>query len=435
MAAADIAWVLTATALVMLMVPALAFFYGGLVRKKNLVSTLVQCITIFAVVSLVWFFWGYSLVFGQSIGGIIGNLSLAGLSGININTVNTTYAPAIPEILQFAFQLKFAAITPALIIGACAERIRFKSLLIFVLIWSTVIYAPVAHWVWNVDGWLNNLGVWDFAGGIVVHITAGMSALAAALVVGRRKDCVYWKDQMKEINQQNIVEKPTCNGNGNGNGVEFKPTNIPYVILGAGLLWFGWFGFNGGSALAADNIAVSAAVATTLAAAAAAVTWMVLDWVKKGKPSAIGISVGAVSGMAAVTAASGYIDFTAAVIIGFAAGIISNLVANWRLGRSRIDDTLDVFACHGIGGIIGALAVGIFATAAVNPVVTGLFAGNPMQLAVQALAVVVVAAFSFVGSYAILRVINKFSPLRVSPEEEDQGLDLSQHGEEAYQLD
>lgn len=435
MAAADIAWVLTATALVMLMVPALAFFYGGLVRKKNLVSTLVQCITIFAVVSLVWFFWGYSLVFGQSIGGVIGNLSLAGLSGITINTVNTTYAPAIPEILQFAFQLKFAAITPALIIGACAERIRFKSLLIFVVVWSTVIYCPVAHWVWNVDGWLNNLGVWDFAGGIVVHITAGMSALAAALVVGRRKDCVYWKDQIKEINHQSTAEKPTCNGNGNGNGVEFKPTNIPYVILGAGLLWFGWFGFNGGSALAADNIAVSAAVATTLAAAAAAVTWMVLDWVKKGKPSAIGISVGAVSGMAAVTAASGYIDFTAAVIIGLAAGIISNLVANWRLGRSRIDDTLDVFACHGIGGIIGALAVGIFATAAVNPAVTGLFAGNPMQLVVQALAVVVVAAFSFVGSYVILRVINRFSPLRVSPEEEDQGLDLSQHGEEAYQLD
>ena len=426
MAAADIAWVLTATALVMLMTPALAFFYGGLVRKKNLVSTLVQCIAIFAVVSLVWFFWGYSLVFGDSVGGLIGNLSLAGLSGITINTVNTTYAPAIPEILQFAFQLKFAAITPALIIGACAERIRFKSLLIFVVVWSTLIYAPVAHWVWNVDGWLNNLGAWDFAGGIVVHVTAGMSALAAALVVGRRKDCVYWKDQLKEINHK-TAEKL--------NGVEFKPTNIPYVILGAGLLWFGWFGFNGGSALAADNIAVSAAVATNLAAAAAAVTWMTLDWIIKGKPSAIGISVGAVSGMAAVTAAAGYIDFTSAVIIGLAAGAISNLVANWRAGRSRIDDTLDVFACHGIGGIIGALAVGIFATAAVNPAVTGLIAGNPMQLGIQALAVVVVAAFSFGGSYVILQLINKVSPLRVSAEEEDQGLDLSQHGEEAYQLD
>jgi ammonium transporter, Amt family len=426
MASADIAWVLTATALVMLMVPALAFFYGGLVRKKNLVSTLVQCIAIFAVVSLVWFFWGYSLVFGGSVGGLIGNLSLVGLSGITINTINTTYAPAIPEILQFAFQLKFAAITPALIIGACAERIRFKSLLIFVVIWSTLIYAPVAHWVWNVDGWLNNLGAWDFAGGIVVHVTAGMSALAAALVVGRRKDCIYWKDQLKEINHKTADKI---------NGVEFKPTNIPYVILGAGLLWFGWFGFNGGSALAADNLAVSAAVATNLAAAAAAVTWMVLDWMIKGKPSAIGISVGAVSGMAAVTAAAGYIDFTSAVIIGLAAGAISNLVANWRAGRSRIDDTLDVFACHGIGGIIGALAVGIFATAVVNPAVTGLIAGNPAQLGIQALAVVVVAAFSFAGSYVILRLLNKVSPLRVSAEEEDQGLDLSQHGEEAYQLD
>jgi ammonium transporter, Amt family len=424
--AADIAWVLMSTALVMLMTPALAFFYGGLVRRKNLVSTLVQCITIFAVVSLVWFFWGYSLVFGPSVGGVIGNLSLVGLSGITINTVNAAYASAIPEVLFFAFQLKFAAITPALIIGACAERVRFKSLLIFVLVWSTVIYCPVAHWVWNINGWLHVLGAWDFAGGIVVHITAGMSALAAALVIGRRKDCIYWKDQLKEI-QKGAAQRVA--------GSEFKPTNIPYVILGAGLLWFGWFGFNGGSALMADNIAVSAVICTNLAAAAAAVAWMILDWVIKGKPSAIGISVGAVSGMAAVTAASGYVDFTAAVIIGLAAGIISNLVANWRLGRSRIDDTLDVFACHGVGGIIGAVAVGLFATAAVNPVVTGLFYGNPAQLAIQVLAILVVAAFSFFGSYVILRLINLVSPLRVSPEEEDQGLDISQHGEEAYQFD
>ena len=425
--AADIAWVLTATGLVMLMTPALAFFYGGLVRRKNLVSTLVQCITIFAVVSLIWFFWGYSLVFGPSVGGVIGNLSLAGLSGITINTVNAQYAASIPEVLFFAFQLKFAAITPALIIGACAERVRFKSLLIFVIVWSTFIYAPVAHWVWNVDGWLHLLGAWDFAGGIVVHITAGMSALAAALVIGRRKDCIYWKDRLTEI-QKGAAQKIA--------GTEFKPTNIPYVILGAGLLWFGWFGFNGGSALAADSIAVSAVICTNLAAAAAAVAWMMLDWILKGKPSAIGISVGAVSGMAAVTAASGYIDFSAAVIIGLAAGIISNLIANWRAGRSRIDDTLDVFACHGVGGIIGALAVGIFADFAVNPAVSGgLLNGNAGLLGVQVLAVVVVAAFSFLGSYVILRVINRFSPLRVSAEEEDQGLDLSQHGEEAYQLD
>jgi Amt family ammonium transporter len=424
--AADIAWVLTSTGLVMLMTPALAFFYGGLVRRKNLVSTLVQCIIIFAVVSLVWFFWGYSLVFGPSLSGVIGNLSLAGLNGISINTVNPIYAAGIPEILFFAFQLKFAAITPALIIGACAERIRFKSLLIFVILWSTLIYSPIAHWVWNANGWLHVLGAWDFAGGIVVHVAAGVSALAAALILGRRKGCIYWKDQLKALNRQ----APTTPAM----GTEFKPTNIPYVILGAGILWFGWFGFNGGSALAADSIAVSAVIATNLAAAAAAVSWMVLDWVIKGKPSAIGISVGAVCGMAAVTAASGYVNFTAAVIIGLAAGIISNLVANWRAGRSRIDDTLDVFACHGIGGIIGAVAVGLFATA-VNPAVRGLFDGNPAQLGIQILAVAVVAAFAFAGSYLLLRLVDVLSPLRVSPKEEDEGLDLSQHGEEAYHLE
>jgi Amt family ammonium transporter len=424
---ADIAWVLMSTALVMLMTPALAFFYGGLVRRKNLVSTLVQCIAIFAVVSLEWFFWGYSLVFGDSVGGVIGNLSLAGLNGIGINTVNSAYASTIPEILFFAFQLKFAAITPALIIGACAERIRFKSLLIFVVLWSTFIYSPIAHWMWNVSGWLHILGAWDFAGGIVVHVAAGLSALAAALIVGRRKGCVYWKDQMKALDRKE-ANIPAM-------GTEFKPTNIPYVILGAGLLWFGWFGFNGGSALAADNIAVSAVVATNLAAAAAAVSWMILDWVIKGKPSAIGISVGAVCGMAAVTAASGYISFTAAVIIGLAAGIISNLVANWRVGRSRIDDKLDVFACHGIGGIIGAVSVGLFATVAINPAVQGLFYGNPAQLGIQVLAVIIVSAFAFGGSYLLLRLVDVFSPLRVSPKDEDEGLDLSQHGEEAYQLE
>ena len=235
--AADIAWVLTSTALVMLMTPALAFFYGGLVRRKNLVSTLVQCIIIFAVVSLVWFFWGYSLVYGPSVGGVIGNLSLVGLNGITINTINPA-APAIPAILFFAFQLKFAAITPALIIGACAERIRFKSLLIFVVLWSTFIYSPIAFWVWNPDGWLHVLGAVDFAGGIVVHTAAGLSAFAAALVVGRRKGCVYWKDQLKALDQKGSNKQASA-------AAEFKPTNIPYVILGAGLLWFGWFGFEG----------------------------------------------------------------------------------------------------------------------------------------------------------------------------------------------
>ena len=428
MAAADIAWVLTSTALVMLMTPALAFFYGGLVRRKNLVSTLVQCIIIFAVVSLVWFFWGYNFVYGKSIGGVIGfSPSLFGLNGITINTVSS-YAPAIPEILFFAFQLKFAAITPALIIGACAERIRFKSLLIFVVLWSTLVYSPIAHWVWNAQGWLHVLGAVDFAGGIVVHVAAGLSALAAALVVGRRKGVVYWKDQLKALDQKG-ASKPV------NAGTEFKPTNIPYVILGAGLLWFGWFGFNGGSALAADNLAVSAVVVTNLAAAAAAVSWMIMDWLIKGKPSAVGIAVGAVCGLAAITAASGYVSFMAAVIIGLAAGIVSNLVANWRAGRSRIDDTLDVFACHGIGGIIGAIAVGLFATTLVNPLVHGLVDGNLVLLGVQVLAVLVVSAFAFGGSYLLLRLVDLFSPLRVSPKEEEDGLDISQHGEEAYHLE
>ncbi len=426
----DIAWVLVSTALVMLMTPALSFFYGGLVRRKNLVSTLVQCLIIFAVVSLVWLFVGYSLVYGPSLHGIIGNLSLAGLVNVGVANVSLTYAPKIPELLFFAFQLKFAAITPALIIGACAERIRFRSLLIFVVLWSTLIYSPIAHWMWNSAGWLRALGAVDFAGGIVVHIAAGLSALAAALVVGRRKGCVYWKDHLKALNSKDgAAPMPIA--------TEFKPTNIPYVILGAGLLWFGWFGFNGGSALAADGVAVSAVVVTNIAAAAAAVSWMLLEWAIKGKPSAIGISVGAVCGLAAITAASGFVTVTSAVIIGLAAGIVSNLVANWRSGRSRIDDTLDVFACHGIGGIIGSIGVGLFATTLVNNIngVNGLFYGHAYQLGVQVLAVLVVAGFSFVGSYLLLKLVNVFSPLRVTPEEEDAGLDMSQHGEEAYNLE
>jgi ammonium transporter, Amt family len=424
MSAADISWVLVATALVMLMTPALSFFYGGLVRRKNLVSTLVQCLIIFAVVSLIWLFWGYSLVFGSSIHGVIGDLSRVGMFNVGISNVSP-YAPQIPELLFFAFQLKFAAITPALIIGACAERIRFRSLLIFVVLWSTFIYSPIAHWMWNTNGWLHVLGAMDFAGGIVVHIAAGLSALAAALIVGRRKGVIYWKDHLKVLNSKAAQPLQAVE--------QFKPTNIPYVILGAGLLWFGWFGFNGGSALASNDIAVSAVVCTNLAAAAAAVAWMLLDWIIKGKPSAIGISVGAVCGLAAVTAASGYITVTSAVIIGLAAGTISNLVANWRAGRSRIDDTLDVFACHGIGGIIGAIGVGLFATTLVNNF-NGLFYGNVYQLEVQVLAIAVVSAFAFFGSYLLLKVVNIFSPLRVSVEEEDAGLDLSQHGEEAYQL-
>jgi Amt family ammonium transporter len=417
----DIAWVLVSTALVMLMTPALGFFYGGLVRKKNLVSTIAQCFIIFAVISIIWALYGYSLAFGPSIGGIIGNLSLAGLTNIGIHDITTVLAPTIPTLLFFAFQLKFAAITPALIIGACAERVRFRSLLIFIILWSTLIYIPIAHWVWNPSGWLKGIGSIDFAGGLVVHISAGVSALAAAIVVGRRKGCaVPWKQHMKEIDKEKKIE--------------FKPTNIPYVLLGAALLWFGWFGFNAGSALAANDLAVSALVVTNLAAAAAAVSWMLMDWLIKGKPSAVGMAIGAVVGLVVITPASGFVGPTAAIIMGLVGGIISNLVANWRSGRSRIDDTLDVFACHGIGGIWGAIGTGIFASATVGGV-SGLIYGNVGQFVDQLIAVAVIVPFSFFGSYGLLKLINVFSPLRVSPEAEDAGLDLSEHGEEAYQLD
>jgi len=408
----------------MLMTPALGFFYGGLVRRKNLVSTIVQCFVIFAVISIVWALWGYALVFGNSINGIIGfNSGLLGINNLDIHYVNTALAPQVPELLYFAFQLKFAAITPALIIGACAERIKFKSLLIFIVLWSTLIYAPIAHWVWNPNGWLHNFGAIDFAGGIVVHVSAGLSALAAALVVGRRKGCaVPWQNAMKALDKKN-------------HATEFKPTNIPYVLLGAALLWFGWFGFNAGSAVAANDLAVSALVTTNLAAAAAAISWMLTDWVTKGKPSAVGVAVGGVVGLVAITPASGYVTASSAIIIGLVAGIISNLVANWRAGRSRIDDSLDVFACHGVGGLWGSIATGLFASGAIQLGIDGAFFGNPGQLFAQLVAISVVVPFAFFGSYLLLRLVNVFSPLRVSEEAEDAGLDLSEHGEEAYHLD
>jgi len=402
---ADIAWVLAATCLVMIMTPALGFFYGGLVRRKNLISTIVQCFMVFALVSLVWALWGYSLAFGPDWHGIVGNLSNVGLNGVGQDP-NTFYSATIPALLYFAFQLKFAAITPALIIGAFAERIRFKALLIFIVLWATLIYAPIAHWVWGDGGWLKDMGVLDFAGGLVVHISAGMSAVAAALVIGQRKDVRAAKTA--------------------------RPNNVPFVILGASVLWFGWFGFNGGSALAANGLAVSALVDTNLAASAGAVTWMLVDWVWKGKPSAVGMCIGAVAGLVAVTPASGFVDATASLIIGVGAGIVSNFVSNWR-ARTRLDDSLDVFACHGAGSMWGVIATGLFASVAVNSAgANGLFYGNPGQLGIESFAIVVVAGFSFFGSYALLKVINVFTPIRVSPDEEEVGLDMAEHGEEAY---
>jgi len=400
----DTAWVITATALVMLMTPALGFFYGGLVRQKNLVATIVQCLAIFSVISLVWALWGYSMTFGPSVGGVIGNLSKVLL--INVGSApNPAYSAFIPELLYFAFQLKFAAITTALIIGAFAGRVRFKSLLIFIVLWTTFIYVPIAMWIWNPGGWLHMLGVVDFAGGLVVHTSAGVSAVAAAIVIGSRSK---------------------------GEAKANRPNNVPYVILGTALLWFGWFGFNAGSALAADGVAVNALVTTNLAAAAGGVSWMLVDWVRKGRPSAVGMAVGAVCGLAAVTPAAGYVGPSESIIIGLVAGILSNYVANWR-ARTTLDDSLDVFACHGAGGMWGTIATGLFASTAINAAgPNGLFFGNPHQALLQLFAVGVVATFAFVGSYVLLRVIDVFSPLRVGPAEEDAGLDVSEFGEEAY---
>jgi ammonium transporter, Amt family len=400
----DIAWVIAATALVMIMTPALGFFYGGLVRQKNLVATIVQCLMIFSVVSLVWALWGYTLTFGPAFHGFIGNLSNLGLLGVGA-APNPLYSSTIPALLYFAFQLKFAAITPALIIGAFAGRVRLKGLLIFIVLWTTLIYAPIAMWIWNPGGWLHQLGVVDFAGGLVVHTSAGVSAIAAALVIGRGKDF----------------------------GKQSRPNNVPYVILGTALLWFGWFGFNGGSALAANQVAVVALVNTNLAAAAGGVSWMLVDWVGKGRPSAVGMAVGAVCGLAAVTPASGYVEPSAAILIGLVAGIFCNFVANWR-ARTRLDDSLDVFACHGAGGMWGTLATGLFATVAVNSAgVNGLFYGNPHQALVELFGIAVVATFAFVGSYVLLRLINLFTPLRAGPVAEDQGLDIAEFGEAAYE--
>jgi ammonium transporter, Amt family len=400
----DIAWVISATALVMLMTPALGFFYGGLVRRKNVASTIALCLLIFCIVSIIWALWAFTLAFGPPVDGVIGSLAHVGLWNVGA-APNPAYAPTIPFLLYFAFQLKFAAITPALIIGAFAGRARLKPLLIFIILWATFIYAPIAMWVWNPGGFLHQWGVVDFAGGLVVHTSAGVSALAAAFVIGRRPD-----DEIKAA----------------------RPNNVPYVVLGTALLWFGWFGFNAGSALAANAVAVNALVVTNLAAAVAGVTWLLVDWVVRGKPSIVGLCVGSVCGLAAVTPASGYVGPTGSLVIGVVAGLMCNFLANWR-SKTRVDDSLDVFACHGAGGMWGVLATGLFASTAVNPNgPNGLFFGDPHQAVVEIAGIVVVASFAFVGSYLLLRLINVFSPLRAPPGEETVGLDLAHFGEEAY---
>ncbi|HEY3396408.1 MAG TPA: ammonium transporter [Armatimonadota bacterium] len=404
---ADIAWVSISAGLVMLMTPALGFFYGGLVRQKNLVSTVVQCFTIFAVACVVWTLWGYTLAFAPSAGGmgLIGGFKHLFLRGIGL-APDLAYTDKVPALSFYFFQMKFAAITPALIVGAIAERIRFRSVLVFIIVWATVVYAPVAHWVWGDGGWLRQLGTLDFAGGIVVHLLAGVSALAAALVVGRRR----------------------ATGPEEATG----PANVPFVILGAALLWFGWFGFNAGSALAMNGVAVNTLVTTNTAACFACVAWMLIDWYLVGKPTATGAAIGAVCGLGAITPASGYVNIYAAMVIGLVAGAVCNFVMV-LMKRSRLDDTLDVFACHGVGGFWGSLATGLFAQKLMNPAgADGLFYGNPHQFLIQLFAVGVAAAWGFVMTIVVLKLIERVMGLRVTAEEEAQGLDVTQHGEQAY---
>jgi ammonium transporter, Amt family len=404
--AADTAWVSIAAALVMLMTPALGFFYGGLVRQRNVVSTIMQCLIIFAISTGVWTMWSYSLAFAPSQNGFIGGLKYAFLHGVGA-APDADYAATIPGASFYFFQLKFAAITPALIIGAFAERIRFRSLIVFIVLWTTVVYAPAAHWVWGVGGWLRNLGALDFAGGTVVHVLAGTSALGSAMVIGRRHKSSHGA----------------------------RPSNVPFVILGAALLWFGWFGFNAGSALAMNGVAVNALVTTNIAAAFAALSWMTIDWVLYGKPSATGAATGAVCGLVAITPAAGYVDSLASIIIGILVGMICNFTV-MLMDRTKLDDTLDVFACHGTGGIFGALATGFFAQKLINPAgADGLLYGNPKQVLIQLAAVAATGIWGFVVSIVLLKIIDRVMGLRVTSEEEEMGLDLSQHGESAYCAD
>ena len=401
--AGDTAWILVSTALVMLMTPALAFFYGGMVRKKNLLSTINLSFITVGLISLQWVLIGYTLAFGVSLAGLIGGLDFFGLSNVGAEP-NTDYAGTIPHLAFAAYQMMFAIITPALITGAFVERVRFKAFLVFTVLWATFVYDPVAHWVWGVGGILRSMGALDFAGGTVVHITAGFSALAFAIVLGKRK----WFGQ-----------------------APLEPNNIPLTVLGAGLLWMGWFGFNGGSALAANGLAVNALVTTNTAAAAAAVVWMFLSW-RDNKPSVLGIVTGAVVGLVAITPAAGFVTPMAAILIGGLAAPISFYAIRLRQ-KWGLDESLDVWACHGMGGLWGALATGLFATKLVNPAgADGLFYGNPTQLAIQAVAALVSIAFAFGVTYVIAKLLSRFIGLRVTENEEEVGLDISEHGERAY---
>jgi ammonium transporter, Amt family len=394
--AGDVAWMLCASGLVLLMTPGLSFFYGGMVRTKNVISTMLQSFITMGVISLLWIAVGFSLAFGESIGGIIGNpLTFFMFRHVGAGT-HPALSPTIPLILFAMFQAKFAIITPALITGSFAERVRFSSYLVFISLWTILIYSPLAHWTWNPDGFLHKMGVLDFAGGTVVHLSAGFAALAGAILLGRR--------------------------NGTRPGESHAPANIPFVILGTGMLWFGWFGFNSGSALGANEQAAMAFATTNTASAAAALAWVFFDLARGRKPSAVGACVGAVVGLVAITPAAGYVTIGHSIFIGAFAALVSNMVVSLK-SRSAIDDTLDVFPCHGVGGIVGMIMTGIFAKD------VGLIYGSPRTFLLHLAALVFTGAFTFAGSYLLYRLTDLIIPLRVSPEQEKVGLDISQHGE------
>ena len=411
MNSADTGFVLFSAALVMLMTPGLALFYGGMVRNKNVLSTIMQNFILIALIGVQWAIFGYTLAFGPDLGGIIGKLDWLGLAGVGLQPFDA-YSKTIPHQTFMIYQAMFAIITPALITGAWAERFKFSTFLVFSLLWATLVYDPVAHWVWGDGGWLKKLGALDFAGGTVVHINAGISALAAALVIGRRKG---------------------YGGYGNGNEA-FIPHNLPMTILGAGLLWFGWFGFNAGSALAAGGLASSAFTATHLATCGATLAWVGVEWLFRGKPTTLGAASGAVAGLVAITPAAGYVGPMSAIIIGAMAGVICYLavLAKVKLGY---DDSLDVVGVHCVGGVVGALATGLFASKLINPEgANGLFFGNPAQLGIQAVAVLVTLVYAFVVSLILFKVLDVIMGLRVTPEEETAGLDISEHQEAGYTL-
>jgi Amt family ammonium transporter len=403
----DTAFMLVSAALVMLMTPGLALFYGGMVRSKNVLGTIMQNFILLGVISLLWAFYGYSLAFGPDVGHVIGNLDWVGLRGVGFEPFKA-YSATIPHQTFMIYQAMFAVITPALITGAFAERLKFSTFLVFMVLWFTIVYCPVAHWVWGDGGWLKDLGALDFAGGTVVHINAGIAALAAALVVGKRQ--------------------------GYGDHTAFIPHNLPMTILGAGLLWFGWFGFNAGSALAAGALASSAFTATHLATAAATMSWIGVEWIVRGKPTTLGAASGAVAGLVAITPAAGFVGPMSAIIIGILAGGICYLavLAKPKLGY---DDSLDVVGVHCIGGIVGALCTGLFASTLVNPAGSnGLFFGHPGQLLTQLIAVAVTLIYSFVISFILFKILDATMGLRVSTESEVAGLDITEHREAGYSL-